>query len=418
MKLSKYAYKYPLSDGKYIVHSAISGAIIVLNSVENQQMISMTSSRNATGELGSYLTQCRILLDDSFDEYKYFLHHYLSNKYSSNCLTVVPTMECNFACTYCSQAKAMRSSDYPVQMDINVLKKIKSLILSDGGPRSVYFYGGEPLLRPNIVKKVLSYCRDANRMRRIRIHTFIVTNGYLLNDNYAKCYSELGLSRAQVTIDGSADYHNRRRMLKGGGCTYDTIIDNIINASRYFHIDVRVNTEYDMIKSYDEVKNVFRNYPNIRVYSSATTDYNDGIERTRKNIESLVNRKKSKNIIDAYPNGLKACIAESLHGITVLPNGDYYKCWHQIGTQIPAGNMVTGEENCSVQLEWIGWNRFSNDICGKCKYLPLCNMKCAATTVLKEDAKMNCKLLVKKIHRRALMGAIQHSIEESKHDYC
>lgn len=42
---------------------------------------------------------------------------------------------------------------------------------------------------------------------------------------------DLGVSRAQITLDGTAEHHNRRRFRKGGAATFDRIVQNIV-ASR------------------------------------------------------------------------------------------------------------------------------------------------------------------------------------------
>jgi uncharacterized protein len=194
-------------------------------------------------------------------------------------------------------------------------------------------------------------------------------------------------------------------MLIGGGNTFDVICTNVKNASKYFRIDVRVNVEHYALYAIDQVTSLFQDCENVKVYGSATQYSGEDSENTCKTINMLFKRNTNKHMLKHPPMGLRPCTAESSRGLTVMPNGDYYKCWHQIGTNTPAGNIVTGEENAKILSEWIGWNRFDDKECSECKYLPLCNMKCPATTLLSEHYHINCKMTLKKAHRRALLEA-------------
>ena len=156
MKISKYAYMYKLSNEKYVFHSALSGAIFILNSEEFSMFNQMALSSDYSGELGMFLKKSLVVLEDSFNEKRYIEQIYTSHKYQNYSLTVVPTMSCNFACTYCSQQDPILRKLYTGNMRMDVLEKLEEIISRDGGPRGVCFYGGEPLLQENTVLRVLA----------------------------------------------------------------------------------------------------------------------------------------------------------------------------------------------------------------------------------------------------------------------
>jgi uncharacterized protein len=63
--------------------------------------------------------------------------------------------------------------------------------------------------------------------RNIKYRTQIVSNGYNLTPEKADLLSKYNWQRFQVTVDGPPESHNKRRVLRNGGETFDRIIDNI-----------------------------------------------------------------------------------------------------------------------------------------------------------------------------------------------
>ena len=121
---------------------------------------------------------------------------------------------------------AIESDLYSESMSNDVQNRISSVLGSDGGPISMYFYGGEPLLEVGIVENMLRVCRDSSEKRGINIRSTLITNGYLLTKKISQELSSLGLNHIQITIDGSENTHNKRRMLIGGKPTYSRIVEN------------------------------------------------------------------------------------------------------------------------------------------------------------------------------------------------
>jgi len=65
-----------------------------------------------------------------------------------------------------------------------------------------------------------------NQANAANIDLSFVTNGYTLKD-YIDILKQGHIREIQVTLDGTAEIHNNRRILKGGTGTFDKIIEGI-----------------------------------------------------------------------------------------------------------------------------------------------------------------------------------------------
>jgi len=141
-------------------------------------------------------------------------------------LFYVPTYSCNFSCSYCYQ----EGYSHELKMDPEaVIDAFFSYIDSEFAGRRKYItvFGGEPLLPgENHRRKIQKIINEANRRG---ISLAFVTNGYTLPD-YIPLLKKASIRELQVTIDGPAEVHDRRRMLKGGVGTFDRIADGIDDA--------------------------------------------------------------------------------------------------------------------------------------------------------------------------------------------
>jgi uncharacterized protein len=155
-------------------------------------------------------------------------------------LTILPTLDCNFRCTYCYETRK-RSRMTTETADAVLALAEKSL--SGISRLSVTWYGGEPLLERETVLKTQGAIRRLAQEAKVPVKTLIVTNGYLLTEETARELKELGVGSAQVTIDGPKEVHDRRRSLANGDGTYDVIVRNITRASEHLGIGLRINVD-------------------------------------------------------------------------------------------------------------------------------------------------------------------------------
>lgn len=87
----------------------------------------------------------------------------------------------------------------------------------------------------------------------IKFISSMVTNGYLLSRENAIILKEIGVKRVQITLDGSKESHDKRRILLNGEGSFNKIIDNIKNCYDLLDINIRVNLDKRNSNEYIEV---------------------------------------------------------------------------------------------------------------------------------------------------------------------
>lgn len=141
-------------------------------------------------------------------------------------LEIFLTNRCNLRCTYCSSrhllAGAARTLSAPA------LKKALSIFAAygpaPGGPRTICFTGGEPLLEFDLLKDAIRHIRSLHERFDITVNT----NATLLDRRKAAFLAGSGVYLA-VSLDGGREVHDAHRVFAGGGkaSVYDALMRNL-----------------------------------------------------------------------------------------------------------------------------------------------------------------------------------------------
>jgi uncharacterized protein len=121
-------------------------------------------------------------------------------------VTVVPTYECFFDCTYCFVEKELA----PTRKTIT-RKKLDRIIeffipRRINSPFTLWFFGGEPLLEKEVVKYGTERALEAGEDHGIPVTVGATTNAYLLDTDFIEWCLETGF-RLLISYDG---YQNQR----------------------------------------------------------------------------------------------------------------------------------------------------------------------------------------------------------------
>src|ERR1700726_1669977 len=101
---------------------------------------------------------------------------------------LIPIRRCNLACTYCNEFDDF-SKPVPTEQ---MLRRVD--LLGDLGTSVVTISGGEPLLHPQLDDII-------HHMRKRRIVSGLITNGYLLTADRIQRLNRAGLEWLQISID-------------------------------------------------------------------------------------------------------------------------------------------------------------------------------------------------------------------------
>ena len=118
-------------------------------------------------------------------------------------LTLHLTENCNMACSYCLREKT------PKDMSMEVLHKACDLAFSDGKKAGLCFFGGEPLLRKDLIYEALDYCEAKSKETGIPFNCKMTTNGTLLDEEFIKraAKAKMGIG---LSFDGKGQDISRR----------------------------------------------------------------------------------------------------------------------------------------------------------------------------------------------------------------
>lgn len=152
-------------------------------------------------------------------------------EFSNNRQTVVKALclhiahDCNLACRYCF-AEEGEYHGRRALMSYEVGKKALDFLIANSGSRKnleVDFFGGEPLMNWQVVKDLVKYGREQEKLHNKKFRFTLTTNGVLLNDEVMEfCNKEMG--NVVLSVDGRKEVHDYMRPFRKGAGSYDLIM--------------------------------------------------------------------------------------------------------------------------------------------------------------------------------------------------
>jgi uncharacterized protein len=170
-------------------------------------------------------------------------------------ITVLTTLQCNFACDYCFQGDHGDYNKFAQKMTLEMSARVAGWIereLDRVRPERlvITFFGGEPLLNLPVLYDLADRMWAATQARGVRMMTSIITNGLLLTTDIVDRLVPRGLQGVKITLDGDRDTHNRMRPLRGGQGTFDRIVENIRHVAAKVPIAIGGNFDESSAGSY------------------------------------------------------------------------------------------------------------------------------------------------------------------------
>lgn len=115
---------------------------------------------------------------------------------------LIVTTDCIFNCKYCFVKKDKRYMDY------ETAKKATDLLMKSPGKRKLLkFYGGEPLMNYEVIKKIVPYAEGISKENQVDLELTICTNMVLLNDEIIEFIREHNIKLA-LSYDGNPETHD------------------------------------------------------------------------------------------------------------------------------------------------------------------------------------------------------------------
>ncbi len=213
------------SDNYFIVN-LLNGSADLLNPAEGSLIKDFLNGKTIPADFHENLTIQGYLIDAKEEELLYrskYLDFIDSRDDDEIQLFFVPNYSCNFACTYCYQDEYTTAKQ---GLTAEVIDAFFRYVSTEFAGRKKYLtvFGGEPLLNSPKQKEMIAYLLKLANSSNLEV--CFVTNGYSLID-YIEILKTASIREIQVTLDGKGSVHDARRFLKGGGATFDKIVEGV-----------------------------------------------------------------------------------------------------------------------------------------------------------------------------------------------
>lgn len=215
------------------------------------------------------------------------------------------TDRCNLKCKYCTYGELYNNYDERLnkQMKFETVKNTIKYLHKNWQNYSdktssqsvtIGFYGGEPLLNMELIKKTVDYVKSLKYVKR-NFSFNMTTNAFLLDKHMD--YLVENNFRLLISLDGNKD-NNSHRVLNNGNSSFDKIFKNLVMLFKkhpdYFNSNVNFNSVLHNKNSIESthyfIHENFKKTPQISPIS------NSGVSNANK--EEFINT--YKNIQDDY----------------------------------------------------------------------------------------------------------------------
>lgn len=392
-------------DGRMVVWNTYTGAITAFEPGQVEVVEGMLSQQGFSAEkkgLAEYLHKRGYLVDEGTSERHRLQLTFGKQHYRTDILSLIlmTSEDCNFRCVYCYE-KFERGTMSP-----EVREGIKNLVRKRGPQlrnMTISYFGGEPLYGWEAVEDLAPFLQNAAREYGLRYACSMTTNGYLLTPDVADKLLAWDIRDFQITLDGPAEFHDRKRKARDGGPTWHVILDNL-RAMRArddrFSITIRVNYDQENAPALPEfVRHMgveFGQDPRFHIAFHAVGQWGgpedsylnvcgiDEEKSVRKEMDrtAIVEGFEVRGLQSMTRPGTGVCYAARPYNFIVGASGQLMKCtvvldhedFNIVGRILPDGEMELDEDKLALWTE----PAFENDSgCAKCYMVPVCQgMNC------------------------------------------
>ena len=315
--------------------------------------------------------------------------------------------DCNLACQYCF-AEEGEYHGRRALMSFEVGKKALDFLIANSGSRrnlEVDFFGGEPLMNWQVVKDLVRYGREQEKIHNKNFRFTLTTNGVLLNDEVMEfCNREMG--NVVLSMDGRKEVHDKMRPFRNGKGSYDLIVPKFQkfaesrDQQRYYVRGTFTHHNLDFSEDVLHYADLgFKQVSMEPVVAPPEADYAIREEDVPKICEEydrlakeMIKREKEARGFNFFHFMIDLsggpCVYKRLSGcgsgteyLAVTPWGDFYPCHQFVGNEkFLLGNVDTGIVNTEIQDEFKCCNVYAKEKCQKCFARFYCSGGCAANS--------------------------------------
>lgn len=312
--------------------------------------------------------------------------------------------DCNLRCRYCFADEGAYHAEREF-MSLDTAKSAIDFLLKNCGNRKVLevdFFGGEPLMCLDTIKKTVEYAK-AEAEKRGKKFLFTTTTNALLLDDEAIDFFNREMENVVLSLDGRKEVHDAIRKTKNGKGSFDFVIENIkkfVRSRGDKHYYVRGTfTSKNLDFSKDVIFIADNGFDSISM-EPVVTDIDDlqikdsHLDTICKEYEVLCDEYLKRHIegkgfnffhfnIDleggtCLQKRVSACGAGNEY-FSVVPNGDIYPCHQFAGNKdFLMGNVRDGIARKDIREQFAENSLFTRKDCDNCFAKFICSGGCSA----------------------------------------
>ena len=368
-----------------------------------------------------------LFTEDNFEPMAGELKAKTSGVIKALCLHIAHT--CNLNCSYCFASQGKYHGERAL-MSFEVGKRALDFLIENSGTRrnlEVDFFGGEPLMNFDVVKKLVEYARSIEKEKGKNFRFTLTTNGVLVDDDVID-FANKEMSNVVLSLDGRKEVHNRYRVDYQGRGSYDTIVpkfQKFVKArggKNYYMRGTFTHANPDFLEDIKTMLNLGFTELSMEPVVAAEGDEAALTEEDKPVVmkqyeelaELMLKRDKEGKPFTFYHYMIDLaggpCIYKRISGcgsgteyMAVTPWGDLYPCHQFVGDEkFKLGDIWHGVENKEIQNEFASCNVYARSECRDCWARLYCSGGCAAnayhaTGSVKGVYKYGCDLFKKRM---------------------
>ena len=319
------------------------------------------------------------------------------------CLHVAHT--CNLNCAYCFASQGRYHGERAL-MSFEVGRQALDFLIEHSGTRrnlEVDFFGGEPLMNWDVVKRLVEYARSVEQSRGKRFRFTLTTNGLLIDDDVID-FANREMSNVVLSLDGRPEIHDRTRVDYSGRGSYDRIVpkfQKLVKArggKNYYMRGTFTHANPDFTKDLFHMADLGFTELSMEPVVCAPDDpaalTPEDLEIVKQQYELLavemLRRERDGRPLTFYHYMLDLsggpCVYKRISGcgsgteyMAVTPSGDLYPCHQFVGeAAFRLGDVWRGVTESGVREQFRACNAYARPECADCWARLYCSGGCAA----------------------------------------